>query len=381
MLAPAKEACVELLADESAAPCDRCDLEALARAMGEARGYLVLGEAREASEQIGEARQAYVKALAIDTSLDTAREALVGLGEAESDEPEEATPAQSDEARQLDDLVEVGAVATAKDQLRELVKDNPGLAEEMLDDDELKHLADGRLPWWRAFLYSIEPWARLVLEIVALFVIVLAVLRVVPPLQPLRALLMRRLLPLIPTVRIGELKTSGLETEIGGGFAALLASRLSQSPEVGSAPYTMVTKSMEPLEFPAEVGTVLPALSILGVLPALLRWLSLRREIEISGTLYKGGHRGAAATLTVSEANRVVQTKTFTERHLPVAPSSGGEDDLGVFYLLADHAAVWLTFALQQARSGKELEVMGTTSWESYAFFLAGLRTEGVLRD
>ena len=385
MLLLAQEHCVTLATDEDAEPCAACaDLAKLAEEIGAARGHFALGQSLEAAGSVEAARQAFVAALKVDASLDEARQALKAL---EGEEGEKKTgdedPAKkggpSAQHQQIEDLVKVGAVEMAKSQLSELIGENPNLAEEILADSNLRYLADGRPLWWRSFLHWIEPWARTVLEVLALLVVLLAALHALRLPQLLRRW---HVSWPKPTVRIEELKTSGDLGEIGPAFAARLGNGLSQPAAVGSAPYQMVTRSTDEVDLPDAVSTAVPAtLSLLTALPALVNWLSVRREIVIGGTLYKDGQRGMAATITLSEADRIVETKEFWEKDLAAVPLRQGEDDQSVILYLAERVGVWLLFALERVKSGKDLEVMGTNDWESYALFRAGLRAEGVLHD
>ncbi|MEM7353895.1 MAG: DUF4332 domain-containing protein [Acidobacteriota bacterium] len=372
LLLPAHEICVELAKGEEAEPCAACDdLVTLAQEIGASRGHFARGQRLAAAGSVDAARQAFVVALKVDASHGEAREALKGLcaevslEEADEESCEEAKCedlAQKDLnalRQQLADLIEVGALETAKEELSELVKQHPKLAPEILQDSDLRYFADGRLPRWRNFLHRIEPWARLLLEGLALLLILVAALRALPLLRLLRRW---HVSWPSPTVRIEELQASGELAEIGPAFAARLSHGLSQPVAVGSAPYQMVTRSTDGVDdLPDAVSTAVPGtLSLLTALPALVRWLTLRREIVIGGTLYQDGQRGVAATITVSEADRILETKEFWEQDLAVVPLRQGEDDQSVTLYLAERVGVWLLFALQRVKSANDLEVMGT---------------------
>jgi hypothetical protein len=96
-----------------------------------------------------------------------------------------------------------------------------------------------------------------------------------------------------------------------------------------------------------------------------------RNTYTLSGYLQPQSAHGAGITLQLKrQTGDIVANCTIWQKHYEPARNAE-EDDLKPYYYLAEPAAIWTLFKLQEVTDLNVEKSLGISNWQSYAFFRA----------
>lgn len=184
----------------------------------------------------------------------------------------------------------------------------------------------------------------------------------------------------IPAIR-RKLIVEPIEGKVEGApdassLGATVCSRLlslARSQEVPDIP--LMTAAAESVSIPEVTSASPTTQGIAAVLEQLLKWLQIK-PFTVTGTLHAPDRRGPGWTLHFQRKNRVLATTTLWQGTYALPGEADSEGDQGHYALLAELATVWILFQLKRHSRWPwqgELEILGTSDWQAFAFFQAGV--------
>jgi tetratricopeptide (TPR) repeat protein len=182
-----------------------------------------------------------------------------------------------------------------------------------------------------------------------------------------------------PYLVIAEFDAGALDAGVGKTLPADLREALAQAQRSSTdATLKLASGPIEAVAIPADVvAAVSKDLPLTPVVNALVSWLNPRQVMTVSGWLQKSGDRGGGLTLSIASGRTVATTITLWEADFE--PDWKLADTAGTspapYYALVRPAVTWLQFQLHQRfETERPLVLEGTRDWQSYAYFLAGVR-------
>jgi tetratricopeptide (TPR) repeat protein len=387
-----------LLGKDPEFECALVGVQKSTRELGEAERYYQAGQAYERAKQTKLALDAYIEALTHNRGMPKVVEAINGL-------LNPVTTVKGDQFESVRAFAGIGQYDAALERLKKVIEENPDLPlppdiQQLLGTDKfdsVRSLANlgqydaalerlkkvieekpdlplppdiqqqfgGEISGWRQLRNWGEPWVRTVREFALALLTAAAIIFVFCKFwsfwkasQTLR-------------LHIEDFDKGASNFDAGKGLASMVQQRLQQfGDEPGVASMEVVYGPLEKFELPAEVGTGLPQLKIIGI---LLDWLKPARVLNLRGSLLKSGtHSGAGLVLSLERASngQILHSCTLWEKDFnpPVEPSNStlpgsGTDpattgassgdgekevDPSVYYLLTEAAAVWTRFHLEK---------------------------------
>ena len=182
-----------------------------------------------------------------------------------------------------------------------------------------------------------------------------------------------------PFLVIGDFESSGSDSTMGKRIATLVRQNLAE-PRSAQSSLTIASGPVEPVQVPAEITSGLSsAVPMAQTVTALLRWVSPRRVVTITGLLHPQGLRGVGVTLTIAENQRASHSATLWQKDFEpgFAPVPVGTDAAlaaQAFDLLIAPSATWVQFQMQKVYGSSKKISLQTRNWRSQAAFDAGLR-------
>jgi len=334
----ALKAYAELLKNDTYSDCALAGIRELQA--DQAKNHYELGQAYEEAQQYDLAREEYKKALEINSSYKDAQTALSNV---------------SDLFTAVRTLTKMGLYTEARESLKKVVEENPGIDV----PEDLKYLRGEEIFFW------ILPWG--IRPLVELLVVVIGVLVV--------WLICRRIASRKPRLDIEDFDKGATNLDIGKGLAAMVEVSFKQIGEFGahgSRP-SLIEGPIEKLEIPAYVKSVHPYIKILS---ALFEWVFRPDVYTLSGYLQKpGGDLGAGLTLSLvrKKTGEIMANETIWQKDFDPAITQSEANDPAPYYRLAESAAIWTIFN-EVLPFKKNLTLLGTRDWLSFAYFRAGVR-------
>ena len=160
------------------------------------------------------------------------------------------------------------------------------------------------------------------------------------------------------------------------GFEYAIVARLTALSRGGgqaAAALLTVTRPLEGTKLPVEVISAMsPSWGWAKVVPVLIESVFPRKRLPIRGVLHKDSERGNGVTVEVVTRAGDSSSETFWAKDYGLDAQEGDKAQDETHYPLAEYVAIWLLFQL----STKELRLLGTHRWQSFAFFRAGVHAE-----
>jgi tetratricopeptide (TPR) repeat protein len=182
-----------------------------------------------------------------------------------------------------------------------------------------------------------------------------------------------------PFLVIGDFESSGSDATLGKRIATLVRQNLAE-PRSARSSLTIASGPVEPIQVPAEITSGLSsAVPMAQTVTALLRWVSPRQVVTITGLLHPQGLRGVGVTLTIAENQRASHSATLWQRDFepdfaPVPVGTDGALATQAFDLLIAPSATWVQFQMQKVYGSSKKISFQTRDWRSQTAFDAGLR-------
>lgn len=303
---------------------DKCASDGIARLnkiRQDAEADYKLGKQIE-KENIGVAREWYLKALQLDPSFADAADALMRVG---------MFKATTDPYAKARALARAGLNTDAIEAIKKA-------SESGIDvPHDLAYLVGGGISWWREFLRQLDPIGKPLLELLAVIVALVSA-----------AIAVYVHVFAKPRVEIGDFADDHLDMlKVGKSFAALLQQQVNKFssnilPNVG-----FFAGSVQPAGVPSIMSSIPSSLSWLNAVPSIIAWLHPRRVFTVSGCAHPAGSAGAGMTMTLAENGRLIATSTIWQREFdPALTAKSGSP--AAYQMLAQPAAIWLLFHLSK---------------------------------
>ncbi|RCV64113.1 Tetratricopeptide (TPR) repeat [Methanophagales archaeon] len=340
----ALKAYAELLKNDTYRNCTLAGISELRQAS--ANKSYELGKAYEEVKQYKSARDAYTKALEIDSGCNKAQTALTNV---------------SNPFAEVRTLLNMGLYTEAGERLKEAIKENPGDVPEGLKYHFMRNMSA-----WGYFRIWTEPFIRPIGEILTFVGIGLLIVWLIY----LWIGYSRK-----PRLDIQDFDKGATDLDLGKGLAAMVEVSFKQIGELGAhgrGP-RLIEGPIEKLEIPADVKSLHPYSKIVS---ALFEWLFRPDVYILSGCLQKpGGDLGAGLTLTLvrKKTGEIMANRTIWQKEFDLAITPPEEKDPVPYYRLAEPAAIWTLFH-EVLAFNKKLTPFGTENWLSFAYFRAGVR-------
>jgi tetratricopeptide (TPR) repeat protein len=335
---------MEFLKEHHGLACARQGLTKVAESYYQSGEYL-----RNAGDE-KEAIAAYTSALKADPTYTKAREALTFL-----------LPAFA----RAEAFAKLGLYKDALEAVKEEIKNHPKEVKELTEN--FQYLTGGDIPFWQTY-QRLKLWRELVVvEVVVICLLVLV------------CLLIRKYY--VNYLLIKDFKQGSLKVDFSSDFTAMLKTRLrrlrSGTGRENVSLY-MVDKPISPLEtLPATLSAVGEPARWISTLSSWLPPLLSYRDFSVSGVLHSPGERGAGVSLQVTQGKKVIASHTLWQDDFVGGLKLDKEGDATTFYHLAEMAAIWILFKVQEQKPrGKKMlsQRLWTDNWESFACYSAALR-------
>lgn len=250
--------------------------------------------------------------------------------------------------QQARDLRDAGFDDEARKKVQQIVESGNAVPHDLRP-------VDSQLGWWKARLNIWGPWVRTVAEILATFVLVVALLRA----AYFRST--RKQLRLEAAVDVSPGLVAGMREDLW---------RLSQR---GGSRRLRVIGGAEPvLTVPDSITSVVPRATLVADVVATLGKIVPRREVIAAVSLRpRDATRGLGVTVSIADRfGRVRDQTAIWEADIggpPMPTSEGDEDGRQGRLLLA--AAIWIGL---NSYTGSVAPALGTLRWRSYTLFSLG---------
>ncbi|HEY9245254.1 MAG TPA: hypothetical protein VIO11_00255, partial [Candidatus Methanoperedens sp.] len=112
----------------------------------------------------------------------------------------------------------------------------------------------------------------------------------------------------------------------------------------------------------------------LKIISEFIEWAFPQKVIKLSGYLQKTKDRGAGLTLSLTEnwTGNILASNTIWQKDYDPMIESDEKDPMP-YYRLSDLAATWTFFQLHASSGEEDFALLGTSDWQSYAYFRAGV--------
>jgi tetratricopeptide (TPR) repeat protein len=167
-------------------------------------------------------------------------------------------------------------------------------------------------------------------------------------------------------------KDTEKDTKLGVAVAALVSERITRLVhESGGTQARMVDASAGTFNLTTALAEIPQAKLLTPLFEAIDKTLPSRAR-TLTGTLdvVAGDGPGVTLAITDSHGNVRAQVAIWTKTFATVDPNAKA-GELATWYPLVDAIAVWTLFAAQRP---SRHETLGTTDWQSYAYFANGAR-------
>lgn len=339
--------------------------------------YMLLGDDLASKKDLKGAEKAYESALKADADSRETREKLARV--------------QNEEiGRRLQGLTRAGLEDKALELFRDELKTNPAVDEHI---GLIEYLGRPRL-YWRQIrqseLKDLPRFLKILPSAVAGMPLIDAVIILV-----FLFLFGRKFLWGIPTLNIKQFVTEEKEQGANPDFSSMVEQALIDLTRVArsrrGASLEMITGPAAPVG--VQIGTILPAGTGNWTEAAqkVLGWLAAKPALVVTGSIH-GVNRGtpsdnsdsARITVRLESGNSIVAKREIRAEEFGIQELEPGK----CIEQLAECVAVWAVFAIRQQpvqllqkfwmfirnKTGFHLIVLGTRSWQSYAWFLVANR-------
>jgi tetratricopeptide (TPR) repeat protein len=342
-----------------------CAVDGLKKIPSDAEKEYSIGATFEKSGDLKQAQEHYLEAIKKGSASQKSIDAYMRLRK-------EVDPLAA--VRILDSI---GEEDKARDAYLAILKDDPSIGL----PQELEHLSEqGASTGWLGF------WKRTKREVgAAVSSSVIGIIKVLCVVLLVAAALAVWIVCKRPSLDIGDFK-AGKDKEMDAAtFVAHLEERYHHHTEgTKKNNPNFVSGHVSSIELPADLAFPTQVSWLKPIMSYLQKIVLLGSSLELKGLLDQPDGRPLRAVLQLTRGNKIISTIGLKQEDYFAVPEKK-DSEITPIFMLAEVAALWLLFELHNpknwsrldkvknwGRKEKELDLLGTKQWSSYALFRAG---------